>query len=257
MNDLTIYNTPEFGQIEVLMINGQEHFTATKSAEALGYERPHDAIARHCRYSVKHGVPHPQNPDKTIEKTFIPEGDLYRLIAKAADQSRNPEIKTKAARFERLIYDEILPTIRKTGAYVTKPSIVQSTDHKRLEAEAKLNNSRARIASEMRKLAELTGIPDTYKQVLAAKAAEIMTGKPLLSLPEESRRTYSAEEIGERFRVSANMVGRLANRHNLKMPEYGLMVWDKSRHGAKQVQTWRYFDAVIPKFEEIFTKHSA
>ncbi len=52
----------------------------TDVAAALGYSNPRDAIIRHCRYVVKRDAPHPQSLDRKISMTFIPEGDLYRLI---------------------------------------------------------------------------------------------------------------------------------------------------------------------------------
>ena len=48
----------------------------------------------------------------------IPKGDVLRLIVKAADQSKNLEIKAKAARFESWIFDEVLVTIDETGGYI-------------------------------------------------------------------------------------------------------------------------------------------
>ena len=110
MNEIIIFQHEEFGKIGVYEVNGMPHFPATKIAEVLGYTKPHDAISRHCRYSVKHGVPHPQNPSKIIEMNFIPEGDLYRLII----SSQLPS----AERFERWVFDEVLPAIRKTGGYI-------------------------------------------------------------------------------------------------------------------------------------------
>jgi anti-repressor protein len=50
---------------------------------------------------------------------MIPESDIYRLIIKAADQSRNPAIKEKASRFEKWIFEDVLPSIRRHGAYIT------------------------------------------------------------------------------------------------------------------------------------------
>ena len=76
---------------------------------------PRDAIIRHCRYVVKRDAPHPQSPDRKISMTFIPEGDLYRLIV----HSKLPS----AERFERWVFDEVLPTIRKHGAYLTKEKL--------------------------------------------------------------------------------------------------------------------------------------
>jgi anti-repressor protein len=76
----------------------------------LGYSNTKDAIRRHCRWGVKHDLPHPQSPARTIEMVFIPEGDVYRLIS----HSRLPS----AEKFESWIFDEVLPTIRRTGGYV-------------------------------------------------------------------------------------------------------------------------------------------
>jgi prophage antirepressor-like protein len=109
MTDMQIFNNNEFGELQVIEINGKPYFPATRCAEILGYEKPHDAISRHCRYSVKHGVPHPQSPNKVIEVNFIPEGDLYRLIVR----SKLPA----AERFEKWVFDEVLPSIRQHGFY--------------------------------------------------------------------------------------------------------------------------------------------
>ena len=70
-------------------------FCGTDVAAALGYSNPRDAIIRHCRYFVKRDAPHPQSPDRKICITFIPEGDLYRLIV----HSKLPS----AERFERWV----------------------------------------------------------------------------------------------------------------------------------------------------------
>ena len=74
-----------------------------------------DAIIRHCRYVVKRDAPHPQSPDRKISMTFIPEGDLYRLIV----HSKLPS----AEQFEQWVFDEVLPTIRKHGAYLTREKL--------------------------------------------------------------------------------------------------------------------------------------
>ena len=115
MEALKIFKNPEFGEIRTIEEDGKVLFCGSDVAKALGYSRPQDAISRHCRYSVKRRVPHPQSPNKTIEMTFIPEGDIYRLSAK----SELPE----AERFESWIFDEVLPSIRKHGAYMTPETL--------------------------------------------------------------------------------------------------------------------------------------
>ena len=109
MNEMQVFQNREFGSLGVLEINGKPHFPATACAKILGYAKPHNAIAQHCRYSLKQGVPHPQNPGKNVEMNFISEGDLYRLIV----HSKLPA----AERFERWVFDEVLPSIRQTGGY--------------------------------------------------------------------------------------------------------------------------------------------
>lgn len=109
MKEMRVFRNNEFGEIGVLEIDGKEYFPATACAKILGYVKPHNAISQHCRYSLKRGVPHPQNPGKEIEMNFIPEGDLYRLII----GSRLPA----AERFERWVFDEVLVEIRKRGTY--------------------------------------------------------------------------------------------------------------------------------------------
>jgi anti-repressor protein len=117
MNDLKIFENTEFGQMVILVEGGKELFPASQVAVALGYANPHKAISDHCRYLTKREVPHPQSIDKTIELNFIPEGDLYRLIVK----SQLPA----AERFERWVFEEVLPTIRKHGMYAT-PTTIES-----------------------------------------------------------------------------------------------------------------------------------
>jgi len=109
---MQIFENNEFGKIGIIMIDGKPHFSASKCATILGYSSPRDAIIRYCRYIVKQEVPHPQTENGMTEVSFIPEGDLYRLII----NSKLPE----ADKFEKWVFDEILPAIRKQGAYITE-----------------------------------------------------------------------------------------------------------------------------------------
>ena len=101
MNEMKIFQHEEFGKFGLIEIDGKPYFPAKRCAEALGYKDTINAIKQHCRWVVKHHLPHPQSPDKTIEVNYIPEGDLYRLIAR----SNLPG----AEKFERWVFDEVLP----------------------------------------------------------------------------------------------------------------------------------------------------
>lgn len=121
---------------------------------------------------------------------------------------------------------------------------------KEKEIEARLNNSRARIASEFRKIAEKTDIPE-YKHICQQKAAEVLSGVPLLPMEEAKEITYSATDIGRLLGVSANKIGTIANKYNLKTPQYGKYFYSKSEYSCKEVETFRYYECAIAKFREI------
>ena len=121
---------------------------------------------------------------------------------------------------------------------------------KEKEIEARLNNSRARIASEFRKIAERTDILE-YKHICQQKAAEVLSGVPLLPMEEAKEITYSATDIGRLLGVSANKIGTIANKYNLKTPQYGKYFYSKSEYSCKEVETFRYYECAIAKFREI------
>lgn len=83
-----------------------------------------------------------------------------------------------------------------------------------------------------------------YKQILQSKAVEIMTGEQYLPLPALERKSYSAAEIGQKLNISANMVGKIANKHNLKTQEFGFLAMSVDQRGAER-ETWRYYIEVL------------
>lgn len=125
---------------------------------------------------------------------------------------------------------------------------------KEKEIEARLKNARAREANILLKISNNPNLSKEYAQVLQSKATEIVTGEKLLPLPVAERKTYSATEIGKELGISANKVGILANKYNLKNGEYGKLFHDKSRYSSKEVESFRYYDNVIPVLAEILSK---
>ena len=115
-NNLEIFKNEEFGEVRTIMLDDKPYFMASDIAKALGYARPNDAVSRHCRATVKHSTP---ISGKIQKVNFIPEGDMYRLIA----HSKLPS----AERFEFWIFDEVLPTIRRTGGYINNVDLMVNT----------------------------------------------------------------------------------------------------------------------------------
>lgn len=111
-NELQIFTNEQFGDIRTAEENGKVLFCGNDIANALGYSNPRDALNRHCKGVVKRDAP-TEGGIQAI--SFIPEGDVYRLIA----HSKLP----KAQEFESWVFDEVLPTIRKHGAYMTEQTL--------------------------------------------------------------------------------------------------------------------------------------
>ena len=112
MNEIKIFENPEFGEIRTIRDGEKVMFCGSDVAKALGYgSNPQDAIRRHCREDgcVNHAVI--DKLGRMQEARFIDEGNLYRLIA----HSKLPS----AQRFEQWVFDEVLPSIRKTGGYIS------------------------------------------------------------------------------------------------------------------------------------------
>ena len=83
MNDLQIFNNPEFGEIRTLEDKEEVLFCAADVARALGYSNPRDAIRRHCKKGVaKHDI---LSNGGMQSFSFIPKGDVYRLISLTAN----------------------------------------------------------------------------------------------------------------------------------------------------------------------------
>ncbi|MDR1669200.1 MAG: phage antirepressor KilAC domain-containing protein [Oscillospiraceae bacterium] len=133
------FHNNEFGSIEILMIGDKLYFPATDCAEKLGYSKPHNAVSRHCHDSLKRGVI--DSLGRTQEKIFIPEGDLYRLIIR----SKLPT----AERFEHWVFDEVLPCIRKHGAYIISEILEEAARNQKIAIDltAKLQSEREKTAA--------------------------------------------------------------------------------------------------------------
>lgn len=120
MEGLQIFKNNEFGELNVIVIDEKVYIDGIQAATILGYSNPRDAINRHCENEgvVKHdtGVVTGKKADGSeavqyIQRKYISEGNLYRLIVKSKLQS--------AKRFEKWIMDEVLPGIRQNGVYMT------------------------------------------------------------------------------------------------------------------------------------------
>ena len=129
MDNFKVFANDEFWQLSVIVKNNKEYIEAIEVATILGYSNPRDAISRHCNEEgvvfsdvrVVTGIKKDNSKAfKVVTKKFIDEGNLYRLIIK----SKLPS----ARRFEKWVMDEVLPSIRKHGAYMSEEVINKTLD---------------------------------------------------------------------------------------------------------------------------------
>lgn len=170
------------------------------------------------------------------EMTVINESGLYNVILR----SDKPEAKP----FRKWVTAEVLPSIRKTGAYSAKSKPSKALEIKEM-------NARVRLSNQFLKLSKVETLSPDYKNILAAKAAEVLTGEEIIPPPKSPQKMYTASEIGAMLGVSAQKIGRLSNEHNLKTAEYGEWYHDKSRYSSKEVDSFRYNDKAVEKFKTI------
>lgn len=129
-DNLKVFEHSAFGKLEVLIKDGKEYFPATEIAAILGYKNPRDAIAKHCKKDGIIAVSQITTEGNSYQKKYINEGNLYRLIVK----SKLPE----AEKFESWVFEQVLPTIRKTGGYVANEDLFVETYLKHADDQTKL-----------------------------------------------------------------------------------------------------------------------
>ena len=227
MNDLI--QTFNFGVNEVrtaIKDNGDVYFCLTDVADVLEISN-----ANPSRFSLDEAGVHKMYisyPSGSKQVTFINEPNLYRVIFRSN--------KAEARQFQDWVFNEVLPTIRKTGSYNTKPT--ELTAKEKVEC---LNILMSTFGDVLSKEA---------KETILVTASENLLGLDLGYRPQVQK-TYTATQIGEQLGISANKVGKLTNTHNLKTDKYGMRVLDKARGHSKQVETFRYYDNVIPVLKGI------
>lgn len=251
MNNIQVFNNPAFGSVRMVVKNNEPWFVGKDIAEILGYVNQNRDIVHHIdeedRFMVD-GKTQYQNGIELGQRGgwIINESGLYSLIL----SSKLPQAKA----FKRWVTSEVLPAIRKNGSYgmALKEKEVEA---KLNNSRARLNNSRARMAALILKCAEKTK-SDEYKEICNKNAVDVLNGKEIMPMLPAKELTLSAKEVGEQCGISENMVGRLANKYNLKTDEYGKWYHTTAKHNdKKEIDTFRYYPAAVDKFKTIIKEN--
>lgn len=222
-----------------LKYKGKPVFLAVELAASLGYSNPSKALKDHCKTLIN------LNYNESLELGFDnPRGvilagqaDMFRLIMR----SKLPS----AENVQDWVCEQVLPEIMETGSYSVKKSPSGLPEYRRART---LKMSVDAIGNLFDMMPNLS--PEA-KQCAAANIVNPIVGFEAVPLPVLEQKYYTAGEVGEMLEVSANKIGRVANKHELKTDEFGKFFLDKSAHSAKQVEAFRYNEEGIKALRHI------
>lgn len=171
----------------------QIEYCARDIAVALGYKDTVNAIKQHCRGVVKR---HPivDSLGRTQEATFISEGDVYRLIV----SSQLPA----AVEFEHWLFDEVVPTIRRTGGYIP---VKADDDEKNILARAVLIAQSALADKDRIIASQRARIAQTEPLAMTAQALCDTNGS--MTLTDAARHFMQLDPHMNRSRVISTLRG--------------------------------------------------
>ena len=175
MNELQIFNNAEFGSVRTISIDSQPYFVGKDVADILRYQNGSRDINRHVDEEDRHKVMiFDGNQDK--ETIVINESGLYSLIL----SSKMPNAK----KFKHWVTSEVLPTIRKHGAYMTEQTLEKALFNPDflIELATQLKNEQARskrlettVAVQEQQIAELKPRADYTDKILHNKGLVTIT----------------------------------------------------------------------------------
>ena len=258
MNELQLIKSESFGEVQAdIYSNGNDMFmTINQLSKCLGYSDRsgvqkilnRNEYLRKPEFVGRDNLSHPQGGSQ--ETTIFTEDGIYEITMLSG--------QPKAKQFRAWIR-KVLKALR-TG----EAKIIPTVEIERLKIQAQQDRAKAMLLNaQNRTLKTLMGTIGDKKlssiavEVFGIKAIQEATGLDMGQYLPEVAKTYSATEVGERLGISANKVGTLANRYNLKTDEYGITVMDKSPYSSKEVANFRYYEKAIPVLETILAQQSA
>lgn len=177
MNELKLFNNPDFGEIRALELDGQPWFIGSDVATALGYSNPRKALADHIDEADKNTVTIRDGIQGNPNKTVINESGLYSLVL----SSKLPGAK----QFKRWVTSEVLPSIRKSGGYINGQETMSPEE---LMAKA-LMVAEKTLAEREKRISALT-VENQIMQPKADYFDQLVDRNPLTSLRD------TAKELG-------------------------------------------------------------
>lgn len=237
MNEVKIFEHNEFGKVRTVIIDGEPWLVGKDVAEALGYVKPENAIANHV-----------DDEDKTTtlirgtgsnyksKAVIINESGLYSLIM----SSKLPSAK----KFKRWVTSEVLPSIRKHGAYMNAET---------LEKALTSPDFLIRLAMKLKAEKEKAGRLETEVKIRDQLIGELKPKADYTDTILDSKTLISVTQIAKDYGYSGQAFNQLL--HNLKVQYWcdgQWLLYAKYHHkGYTHSQT---YNIVKPGGKEVFTE---
>lgn len=175
---------------------------------------------------------HPQNKQK------------YPMFELTTTQAKQVLVReSKFVRKAVIHYIEELENKLKTVSY--KPM----SEAQKRNIEIRERYSKVKMAEALKSLIPLAK-SETYKEILVAESAKVLTGKELLPPIEMKEKTLTAKEMADILGITPNRVGKIANKYNLKNETNGCWIHDKAKYCNKEVQNFRYYEKAVNEFKK-------
>lgn len=195
MNELQIFQNPQFGGVRAVEIDGEPWFVGKDVAQALGYKDTVNAIKAHVDEEDKKGGWRITTPGGTQEMTIINESGLYSLVL----SSKLPTAK----QFKRWVTSEVIPSIRKHGGYIAGQEQLSPSE---LMAKALLVAQQT-LADREKRISELT-VANQIMQPKADYFDELVDRNLLTGLRETAKELGIAQRKFTRFLVERKYLYR-------------------------------------------------
>ena len=198
MNDLTIFESPEFGAIRTVELDGEPWLVGKDVAQALGYTDTDQALRRHVDDEDKL-TRNFDGSGQNRSMTIINESGLYSLVL----SSKLPTAK----KFQRWVTSEVLPSIRRTGGYVANDELfIQTYLPFADESTKSLFRTTLHTIGEQNKL-------------IQQQRDKIQQDKPLVQFAEHVSESVNSIDIGT--------FSKLLYNENIKIGRNRLFAWMK------------------------------
>lgn len=252
--NIKIFENDKFGQIRTIEVNNEPYFVGRDIAIILGYAKPENAISTHVDEEDKTTtLIQGSGSNYKSSAVIINESGLYSLIL----SSKLPQAKE----FKRWITSEVLPSIRKNGAYMTEQTLeraltepdfliqlatqLKEERNKRLLAEQKATEARNIMIENQPKISFANAILSSQTSILIGELAKILT--------------QNGYKIGERrlfqYLRDNHYLGSKGERYNIPNQEYvemGLFEIKESTHSVNEVMRITRTTKVTPKGQQYF-----